>query len=131
MSLPRLSTIASMHFSFILSSYNNVSYILITESQKTWPQGYKTFCMLNSVEHEILPAHRYKKYQEIRLFVGTSKPRMLFVPLINVKMPTTVGILTFMSRKLSCSVELSMKSFITLGPGLKCTSEICFLKAFL
>ena len=31
--------------------------------------------------------------------------------LINVKMPTIVGILTFMSR-----TELSMKSFITSGP---------------
>ena len=60
--------------------------------------------------------------------------------LINVKMPTTVGILTFMSRKnsilglcdpekmnfliflyirafkISCSEELSMKRFITSGP---------------
>ena len=37
--------------------------------------------------------------QEIRLFLGSDKPRMLFFPLINVKMPTIVGILTFMSRK--------------------------------
>ena len=35
---------------------------------------------------------------------------MLFFPVINVKLPTIVGILTFMSRKkISCSVELSMK----------------------
>ena len=32
-------------------------------------------------------------------FLGSDKPRMLFFPLINVKMPTVVGILTFMSRK--------------------------------
>ena len=32
-------------------------------------------------------------------FLGSDKPRMLFFPLINVKMPTIVGILTFMSRK--------------------------------
>ena len=32
-------------------------------------------------------------------FVGLDKPRMLFSPLINVKMPRIVGILTFMSRK--------------------------------
>ena len=39
--------------------------------------------------------------------------------LLNVKMPTTVGILTFMSRiNFLCSVELIMnKSFITSGPG--------------
>ena len=40
----------------------------------TRPQGYKTFFMLNSGELE-------------------------FFKLINVKMPTVVGILTFMSRK--------------------------------
>ena len=65
----------------------------------TWRQGYKTFFMLNSVEHEILNAHKYKKNQEIRLFIGSDKPRMLFFTLINVKIPTIVGILTFMSRK--------------------------------
>ena len=36
------------------------------------PQDYKTFSMLKSIEHEIFPTH-------------------------NVKMPTIVGILTFMS----------------------------------
>ena len=33
------------------------------------------------------------------LVLGSDKPTMLFLPLINVKMPTIVGILTFMSRK--------------------------------
>ena len=54
---------------------------------------------LNSVEHEILNAHEYKKYLEIWLIFDSDKPGMLFFPLINVKMPTIVGILTFMSRK--------------------------------
>ena len=31
-------------------------------------RGHKTFFMLNSVEHEILNAYKYKKYQEIQLF---------------------------------------------------------------
>ena len=44
-------------------------------------------------------------------FVGSGKPRMLFSPLINVKMPT----ITLMSSKISCSVELSMKKFYNLG----------------
>ena len=43
---------------------------------------------------------------------------MLFFLLINVKMPTLVGILIFMSRIISCSAELSMKLFITSGPDL-------------
>ena len=49
-------------------------YSLIKEGTSR-PRGYKTFFMLNSIEHEI------------------------FFQLINVKMPTIVGILTFMSRE--------------------------------
>ena len=37
---------------------------------------------------------------------------MLFIPLINVKMPTIICILTFMSSKKPCSVELRMKNFL-------------------
>ena len=44
------------------------------QTLSTWPQGYKTFFMLNSTEHEIFPTH-------------------------NVKMPTIVGILTCISGK--------------------------------
>ena len=39
--------------------------------QETRPGGYKTFFMLNWVEHEILNAHKYKKYQEIQYFSGS------------------------------------------------------------
>ena len=63
------------------------------------PRGNKTFFMLNSVEHEILKAHEYKNIKKNQPFLGSDKPRMLFFPLINVKMPTILGILTFMSRK--------------------------------
>ena len=81
------------------------------------PRGYKTFFILNSAEHEILNVHKDKNIKK-SAFLGSDKPRMVFFPLINVKMPTIVGILTFMSRKNSCSVELSMKKvFITTGPG--------------
>ena len=64
----------------------------------SWPQGYKSFSMLISAEHEISNAHKYK-YQEIQLFSGSDNPRILFFLLINVKLPTTVGVLTVMSRK--------------------------------
>ena len=60
---------------------------------------YKTFSMLNLAEHEISNAHKYKKYQEIQLFLSSGKPRVLFFPLINVKMSTFVVILIFMNRK--------------------------------
>ena len=55
--------------------------------------------MLNSAEHEILNAHKYKNIKKFGFFLGLDKPRMLFFLLINVKMPTIVGILTFMSSK--------------------------------
>ena len=53
--------------------------------------------MLNSIEHKILIAHKYEN-QEIQHFSGSDKPRMLFFLFMNVKMPTIVGILTFMGR---------------------------------
>ena len=56
-----------------------------------WAQGYKTFCMLNSVEHEILNAHKYKNIKNSSFFPDSDKPRMLFFLLINVKIPTIVG----------------------------------------
>ena len=74
--------------------------------------------MLNSAEHEILNAHKYKTISGNLAFFGSYKPRMLFFLLLNVKMPTIVGILTFMSRKIfiSCSTDWSIKGFITSGP---------------
>ena len=86
--------------------------------------------MLNSVEHEILNAHKYKNIKKFSFFSDSDKPRMLFFLLINVKMPTIVGILTFMGRKNSCSIELSMKkSFVTSGPDFgKVTCLIFFLE---
>ena len=62
------------------------------------PRGYKTFFVLNSVEHDILNAHTYKILRNSAFYCSV-KPRMLFFPLIHVKMPTIVGILTFTSGK--------------------------------
>ena len=83
-----------------------------TVGTETRLRGYKTFFMLNSVEHEILNAYKYKKTSRNLAFLGLDYPRMLFFPLITVKMPTIVGILTFISRKISCSTELSMKKVL-------------------
>ena len=50
-------------------------------------------------------------------FLCADKPRMLFSPLINNKMPTIVGILIFMSRKnFMLSLVEHEKSLITSGP---------------
>ena len=35
---------------------------------KSRPRGYKTFFMLNSTEHEILNAHKYKNIKKFDLF---------------------------------------------------------------
>ena len=67
--------------------------------QKPGPKIIKLFFILSSAKHEILNAHKFKKYKEIQLFSGSDKRRMLFFLFINVKMPTIVGVLTFMSRK--------------------------------
>ena len=58
-------------------------------------------------------------------FLALSLPNVVFIMLINVKMPTIVGILTFMSRMnfMVCTVEYG-KSFITSGPD----RNIMFLK---
>ena len=41
--------------------------------------------MLNSAEHEILNAHKYKKSQEIQHFLGSDKLLMLFFMFIMLK----------------------------------------------
>ena len=55
--------------------------------------------MLNSVEHEILNAHKYENIKKFGFLLGSDKPRMLFFLLINVTMPTIVGILISVNRK--------------------------------
>ena len=35
---------------------------------EAWPRGYKTFFMLNSVEYEILNAHKYKNIEKFGCF---------------------------------------------------------------
>ena len=71
--------------------------------------------MLTSVEHETLNAHKYKKISRTSAFLGSDKSRMLFFPLINVKMPRIVGILTCMSR-INFMLKWVENSFITSGP---------------
>ena len=52
--------------------------------------------MLNSAEDEISTAHKNLKYRQMKKF--QSFLDVVFIMLINVKMPTIVGILTFVSR---------------------------------
>ena len=69
------------------------------------PRDYKTFFMPNSTGHEIscstqlsMNAHKKLKYRQLENFFALSLSDVVFIMLINVKIPTIVGILTFMSR---------------------------------
>ena len=82
------------------------------------PEVIKLFSCSTQLSMKFFNAHKYKKYQAIQLFSDSDKPRMLFSVLINVKMPTIVGILTFMGRKnFMLNWVEHEKSFITSGPG--------------
>ena len=39
-----------------------------TAQEAAWPRGYKTFSMLNSAEHEIINAHKFKSIKKISIF---------------------------------------------------------------
>ena len=54
--------------------------------------------MLNTTEQEISIPHKNLKYRKMKKFLALSLSDVVFTMLINVKMPTIVGILTFMSR---------------------------------
>ena len=75
--------------------------------------------MLNSTAHRISTTHRSLKRWKISVFLAFKSSNYVFIPLINVKMPTIVGILTFMSRIIFVlsSVEHG-KSFITSVPDV-------------
>ena len=55
--------------------------------------------MLYSAEHQILNARKYENIKKSCFFSGSDMSIMLYFLLINVKMPTIVGILTFISRR--------------------------------
>ena len=59
--------------------------------------------MLNSTENEISTAHK-NRYRQIKKCLALGLSDVVFIMLINVKMPTIVGILTFMS-KIKCALS--------------------------
>ena len=52
----------------------------------------------------------------MKKFIAVSLLDVVFMMLINIKMPTIVN---NMNRIISCSAELSIEKFISLGPDLK------------
>ena len=74
--------------------------------------------MLNSTEHETWTAHKHEN-PENKYFLAFKLSDVVFVMLVNVKMPTNtnVGILTLMSMMNFMFSWVAQKSFITLGQG--------------
>ena len=109
--------ICSMPKRKYLNEHTRFWYLWHRQSEKALVPSYKTFFMLNSAEHEISTAHKNIKYRQMKTFLASSLSDVVFIMLINVKMPmivslsdvrfimlinvkmpTIVGILTFMSR---------------------------------
>ena len=57
----------------------------------------QAFFMLNSTEHKFQLLIK-QKYSQMKKFLALCLSNAEFIMLMNVKMPTIVGILTFMSR---------------------------------
>ena len=53
-----------MCVNYILSCKKEIRDISVRDIEN-WPRGYKTFFMLNSAEHEILNARKYKKINKL------------------------------------------------------------------
>ena len=71
----------------IIALYFESDTVLNVYNLEAWPRGHKTFFMLSSAEHELYPAQ-------------------------NVKIPTIVGILTFISMINTTSERLKARTFL-------------------
>ena len=70
-----------------------IFFTLYTLNHITSLSLYKLFCVLNSTEHELSTAYKTK----VMIFLAFNLIDVVSIMLITVKMPTIVGILTFMS----------------------------------
>ena len=77
----------------------NASHTFFSSKDKHMRAQVIFFSMLNLAEHDILDSHKYKNIKKFSFLLGSDEPRMLFFLLINVKIPTVVGILIFISWK--------------------------------
>ena len=56
------------------------------------------FFMLDSTVHKVSAAYKILKYGQMKKLLILSLKEVVFIMLVNVKMPTIVDILTFLSR---------------------------------
>ena len=82
---------------------------------KPGPEVIKRFFMLNSAKHEILNAKKYKNISRNSAFFQVQTSLECYFLIMNVKMPTTVGILTFISMKNFMLSRVEHDFFYNLG----------------
>ena len=63
-----LISVALLIKKYFVLKFSGKDGIMYRLTQIYRPRGYKTFFMLNSVEHEILNAHKYRKIKKFGLF---------------------------------------------------------------
>ena len=110
-------------------------------SSSPGPQGYKTFFMLNSAEHEMCPANKsqitnkcvfFVAKHSYKLFSCSTNVSMKCSLLINMKMLTILSIIIFISREnFMLTLVEHEKKFITRGPewGKFQTLSVCLLSS--
>ena len=77
-------------------------------------RGYKkAWSAQLSIKFQMLISIKKKKKKTTTFWAQVSLEYHFLI--INIKMPTSVGILTFINREISSSDELSMNFYITLG----------------
>ena len=80
--------------------------------------GERSGSVLNSTEHDIISHMKKTQMLKTMPFLALKLLKNAFILLINVKMPTIVGILTFMSRiNFKFSGVEHEKSCLTSRPG--------------
>ena len=97
---------------------NHLREMVLTSTHNIRAWGYKTFFMLNSAENEICSAYEKLNTSNLNFLPAQQNWAWNFFLLINIKMPSTVGILISISRK---NVMLNWveyeKMFYNLGPS--------------
>ena len=78
--------------------YQIKSHAHVNRNSSNHAQDYKTFVMLSSAEHKVSTTHRNNNVEKWSFFLAFNTSGVVFIMLINVKMPTGVGIFTLMSR---------------------------------
>ena len=98
--------------------YSKTVYWSSSEVALLGPEIIKRFHMLNSPEHEICPANKFLKLLTIANSFLITYLSMKNSLLINMKMPTIIGIFIFINREnFMLNPVLHKRNFITSGPN--------------